>query len=168
MRFGEALIFLGSQRLVARQAWSDPRDYLVNLGANITREPGIYLMKELIGLSKYTPSDEDLFALDWIEASTTLPTPEKEQIMATKAKKAAANKADITPDDIRAAIGHIEGQILGAAEVLITDLSKSKGLKFTTKPGWHIAKLMGIEAQSSVSDKEALKNWCNAARRSLN
>lgn len=64
-------------------------------------------------------------------------------------------------------IGMIDGQVLGDVGDLLATLKKDHKAKDTAKDGWFMIKIAGIEARSAVNHREALKNWCNAARRAI-
>lgn len=67
MRFGEALILLGSGMLVARPKWRKAGGYLSVERRGLTKPPIILSYFRGRGVRSWTPSYEDMFALDWVE-----------------------------------------------------------------------------------------------------
>lgn len=71
------------------------------------------------------------------------------------------------PGRIREAISHVESVVHNDSDWFVPDLITRFSLDFGEVDGWFCVQMLGIEAQSSVSYREALKVWCRAARRSL-
>lgn len=88
---------------------------------------------------------------------------------AAKARKAPAALDRDQLADLAADVADNIGVTRAQFEALAERLAKSRGLKFReTSEGRVYAKMAGIEGGSRGSEREALVNWGNAARRALN
>ncbi|MFN3953227.1 MAG: hypothetical protein ACK4LQ_02160 [Pararhodobacter sp.] len=87
----------------------------------------------------------------------------------TKKPTARAARPKPQPDyeGMRAAVQRIEDHVDHNPAALIEALKIRHKLKLTFSGGTHIAQMLGIRASATAGNRQALKNWANAARRAL-
>lgn len=118
------------------------------------------------------PSGDDEAAKAAAEAATKADADKAAEAKDQKAAKARKAPAALDRDELAALAAEVAetiGVTRAQFEALSERLAKTHGLRFRdTSEGRVYARMAGIEGGSRGSQREALINWGNAARRALN